>query len=169
MFFVELFRLLAKERVRYLVVGGVAANLHGAERMTMDVDIMLALDADNLQRFMMAIRPLKLKPANPLVTMEQFCDAATVESWIRDKHMLAFQLRPAEGHGPSLDVLVKPAVPFEPAYERRVMFKVEDFEVSAISVPDLIALKSGTGRQVDRSDIETLHRLEMLRSRRRDD
>jgi hypothetical protein len=169
MFFVELFRLLERERVRYLVVGGVAVNLHGAERMTMDVDIMLALDAENLRHFLEAIRPLKLKPANPLVTMEQFCDAATVESWIRDKHMLAFQLRPTQGHGPSLDVLVKPAVPFEPAYARRVMFKVEDFEVVVASAQDLIALKSGTGRQIDRSDIEALRRLDMLRSRRRDD
>lgn len=169
MFYLELFRALEREQVRYLIVGGVAANLHGAERMTMDVDIMLALDAENLQRFLAAIRPLKLKPANPLVTMEQFCDAATVDCWIRDKHLLAFQLRPMEGHGPSLDVLVKPAVPFEPAYERRVMFKVEDFEIAVVSTQDLIALKSGTGRQIDRSDIATLHRLEMLRSRRRDD
>jgi hypothetical protein len=133
-FFVELFRLLARERVRYLA----------------------------------AIRPLRLKPANPLVTMDQFCDAPAPAGWIRDRHQLAFQLRPEEGHGPSLDVLVKPGVPFEDAYSRRVLFKVEDFEVSAISVPDLIALKSGTGRQIDRSDIATLHRLEMLRSRRRD-
>lgn len=155
--------------MRYLVVGGVAANLHGAERMTMDVDIMLALDAENLQRFLAAIRPLQLKPANPLVTMEQFCDAATVASWIRDKRMLALQLRPAAGDGPSLDVLVNPAVSFETAHARRVMFNVEDFQVAVISVHDLIALKSGTGRQIDRSDIETLLRIEMLRSRLRDD
>lgn len=169
MFSVDLFRLLEQGRVRYLVVGGVAVNLHGAERMTMDVDIMLDLDAENLQRFLAAIRPLQLKPANPLVTMEQFCDAATVEGWIREKHMLAFQLRPTLGNGPSLDILVKPVVRFEQAYERRVMFKVEDLEIAVASAQDLIALKSATGRQIDRSDIEALRRLDMLRSRLRDD
>lgn len=169
MFYVELFRALEKEGVRYLLVGGVAVTLHGAERMTMDVDIMLALDAENLQRFQAAIRPLHLKPANPLVTMEQFCDAAMVESWIREKHMLAFQLRPTQGNGPSVDILVKAVIPFEQAYERRVMFTVEELEVAVASAQDLIALKSGTGRQIDRSDIEALRRLDMLRSRRRDD
>ena len=110
-----------------------------------------------------------MKPANPLVTMEQFCNAPTVEGWIRDKHMLSFQLRPAEGHGPSRDILVKPTVPFETAYARRVMFDLEEFQIAAVSVQDLITLKSGMGRQIDRSDIETLRRLDMLRSCRRDD
>ena len=41
--------------------------------------------------------------------------------------------------------------------------------ISLISSQDLIALKSGTGRKVDESDIRALHRLDMLRSRRRDD
>jgi hypothetical protein len=169
MFYVELFRALEKEGVRYLVVGGVAVNLHGAERMTMDVDIMLAQDADNLRRFLAAIQPLGLRPANPLVTLEQFCDAATVEDWVTQKHLLAFQLRPASGSGPSVDILVKPAVPFEAAYARRVRMNAEDLEVSVAAAPDLIALKSGTGREIDRADIRALQRLDMLRSRRKDD
>jgi hypothetical protein len=49
MFYVELFRALERAQVRYLLVGGVAVNLHGAERLTMDVDIMLALDPENLR------------------------------------------------------------------------------------------------------------------------
>lgn len=168
-FYLDLFRALEKEGVRYLLVGGVAVNLHGAERMTMDVDVMLALDSDNLGRFLAAIRALGLQPANPLVTLEQFCDAKTVESWVRDKHMLAFQLRPATGDGTSLDVLVSPVVPFGPAYSRRVRLTAEGVEVSVASAADLIALKSGTGRSIDRADIQALQRIEMLRSRRKDD
>ena len=169
MFYVELFHALEREQVRYLLVGGVAVNLHGAERLTMDVDIMLALDSDNLQRFLSAIGPLGLRPANPLVTLEQFCDPAIVESWIRDKHMLAFQLRPTAGKEPSLDVLVKAAVPFDAAYARRVRMEAEGVTVSVAAPEDLITLKSGTGREIDRSDIRALQRLDMLRSRLKDD
>jgi uncharacterized nucleotidyltransferase DUF6036 len=168
MFYVELFQALEREAVRYLLVGGVAVNLHGAERLTMDVDIMLALDAENLRRFLSAIEPLGLRPANPLVTIEQFCDSAIVESWIRDKHMLAFQFRP-KGKEPSLDILVKPVVPFEAAYARRVRMDAEGVVVNVAAPVDLIALKSGTGREIDRSDIRALQRLEMLRSRLKDD
>jgi len=169
MFYVELFQALEREGVRYLLVGGVAVNLHGAERLTMDIDIMLALDAENLQRFLAAIKPLGLRPANALVTLEQFCDPAAVDSWIRDKHMLAFQLRPSAGNGPSLDILVKPVVPFDAAYARRVRMDADGVQVSVAATVDLVALKSGTNRDIDRADIRALQRLDMLRSRLKDD
>lgn len=168
MFYLELFRALEQEGVRYLVVGGVAVNLHGAERMTMDVDLMIAQDAENLPRFMEVARRLHLKPNLP-VTLEQFCDAATLAGWIRDKHMLALQLRPPAPEAPSIDILVKPVVPFEAAFARRLQIEVENVKISVIAVEDLVALKSGTGRPIDQSDIQALRRLEMLRSRDRDD
>ena len=34
-------RLLNRRRVRYLIAGGVAANLHGSVRATRDVDILV--------------------------------------------------------------------------------------------------------------------------------
>lgn len=169
MFYLELFRALEAEQVRYLVVGGVAVNLHGVERLTMDVDLMLDLDAENLSRFLKVARTLKLKPGVLPVTLEQFCDAATVEAWVRDKHMQAFQLRGPEVDAPSVDILVRPVVPFGEAYARRTRMPMQDVTVSVASPQDLIALKSGTGRQIDESDIRALQRLEMLRSRTRND
>ncbi len=35
---------LKMQNVRFIVCGGVAAVLHGVERMTMDIDISLDLD-----------------------------------------------------------------------------------------------------------------------------
>lgn len=169
MFYLDLFRALERERVRYLTVGGVAVNLLGAERMTMDIDLMLALDAANLDRFLKVARELQLKPAVLPVTLEQFCDAATVEGWVRDKHMLAFQLRGPEIDAPSVDILVRPAVPFDSAYDRHLRIVVGELTVSVAAIQDVITLKSGTGRQIDASDIRALHRLEEMKSRRRDD
>ena len=169
MFYLDLFRALEREQVRYLIVGGVAVNLLGAERLTMDIDLMLALDAENLGKFLKVARVLQLKPAVLPVTLEQFCDATTVEGWVRDKHMLAFQLRAPEIDAPSVDILVRPAVPFDTAYDRRLRMAVGELIVSVAAVQDLVALKSGTGRQIDQSDIRALHRLEEMKSRRRDD
>jgi len=169
MFYLELFRVLEREQVRYLIVGGVAVNLLGAERLTMDIDLMLGLDPANLARFLAVARHLQLKPAVLPVTLEQFCDPATVEGWVRDKHMLAFQLRGPETDAPSVDILVRPVVPFEQAYGRRKRMMVGDLTVSVAAPQDLIALKSGTGRQIDQADIRALHRLEELNSRKRDD
>ena len=66
MFYLELFRELQKHEVQYLVVGGIAINLHGVERATMDVDLVLAMDDGNLQRFLGAATNLELKPSLPV-------------------------------------------------------------------------------------------------------
>ena len=166
MYYLQLFRALEKEKVRYLVAGGVAVNLHGAERMTMDIDLMLAMDRTNLDRFLAAARGLRLKPAVLPVTLEQFCDAKTVAVWIKEKHMLAFQLRGPELEAPSVDILVKPVVSFQSAYRRRKRVKVEDVNISIAAPEDLIALKSGTGRKIDESDILALRHLIRLRGRK---
>lgn len=168
MFYLDLFRALQEHGVRYLLIGGVAVNLHGAERMTMDVDLMLSFEAENLQRFLGVVRRFGMKPVVP-VTIEQFCDAPTLQSWIREKGLLAFALRPAEIDKPTVDILVQPVVPFEAAYVRRVTMQVQDVAISVAAPDDLIALKSGTGRLIDESDIRALHRLAELRARRSDD
>ena len=168
MFYLELFRALEKENVRYLVVGGVAVNLHGAERMTSDVDLMLALDAENLQSFLAAIEPFHFKPVIP-ATLEQLCDAEQLDRWVQEKHMLAFALRPSEETAPTVDILVRPVVSFEDAYPRRLRLVADGITVSVAAAEDLIALKSGTGRQIDAADIRALQRLYELRSRRSDD
>ena len=83
--------------------------------------------------------------------------------------MLAVALRPTEDIAPTVDILVKPVVSFEDAYPRRVRVIAKDVEVSVASAEDLIALKSGTGRQIDEADIRALRRLAELKSRRLDD
>jgi hypothetical protein len=83
--------------------------------------------------------------------------------------MLAFALRPVENTAPTVDILVKPVVTFEEAYPRRFLVKAEDVIISVAAAEDLITLKSGTGRDIDKADIRALRRLSELRSRRTDD
>jgi hypothetical protein len=66
MFYLDLFRTLQEERVEYLVVDGLAINLHGVERATMDVDLVLAMDDANLRRFLAAATRLTLTPSLPV-------------------------------------------------------------------------------------------------------
>ena len=48
--FGSLIRALAEGQVKFVLVGGVAATLHGSARLTQDVDAVYARDADNLKR-----------------------------------------------------------------------------------------------------------------------
>lgn len=52
MIYLDIFRGLQEEGVRYLVVGGLAMNLHGIPRMTADVDLYVDLEKANASRFL---------------------------------------------------------------------------------------------------------------------
>jgi hypothetical protein len=161
MFYVELFRRLEEAKVRYLVVGGIAVNLHGVNRLTHDVDLMIALDAGNLARFVAVAKRYSFKPVVP-VAIDDLADAAKVRDWIENKHMLAFGLRPQNPVEPTVDILVKPPLDFEAAYARRVVAEVDGQAIAIAAVADLIVMKTGTGRAKDQDDIAMLKRLEEL-------
>jgi len=155
MFYLDLFRALQDERVEYVVVGGLAINLHGVERATMDVDLVLAMDEANLRRFLSAATRLKLKPTLP-VPLEALCDARQIDTWVREKRLIAFSLHPASPNLPTVDIIVRPAVPFDVMHRNRIEKDIGGVRFSLASVEDLIALKTATGRKQDASDIEAL-------------
>ncbi|HEX3694702.1 MAG TPA: nucleotidyl transferase AbiEii/AbiGii toxin family protein [Polyangia bacterium] len=51
----ELFRALAREGVRYKVVGGIALNLHGLVRATEDLDLVVDPQPQNVERLKAAL------------------------------------------------------------------------------------------------------------------
>jgi hypothetical protein len=57
--FRALIEALCRSEVRFVLVGGVAATLHGSARLTQDVDVVYARDADNLTRLARALAPLR--------------------------------------------------------------------------------------------------------------
>ncbi len=161
MFYLDLFRELQKHDIQYVVVGGIAINLHGVERATMDVDLVLAMDHSNLQGFLGAARTLQLRPILP-VALEALCDAAQLDAWVREKHMIAFCLRPPSGTAPSVDIIVRPKVAFETMYRNRIEKNIGGVQFSIASIDDLIALKTDTGRKQDASDIEALNKVKAV-------
>ncbi len=52
---------LEGERVRYIVIGGLAAALHGSPLLTQDIDICPARDLENLERLARALRGIGSK------------------------------------------------------------------------------------------------------------
>jgi hypothetical protein len=57
--FARLFGALSKARVEFILVGGVAATVHGSSRLTQDVDIVYARTDPNLKRLVAALKPLR--------------------------------------------------------------------------------------------------------------
>ncbi|MFH1177472.1 MAG: hypothetical protein V1750_08700 [Acidobacteriota bacterium] len=55
--FARLLRALIDGCVDFVLVGGVAATVHGSSRLTRDVDIVYARDGSNLDRVVAALAP----------------------------------------------------------------------------------------------------------------
>lgn len=158
MFYLELFKALEQHKIRYMLVGGLAMNLHGVPRSTMDVDLVLALDPENLKAFLGMAGDLMLKPVAP-ISPEGLLDPVQRQQWLKEKNMLVLALRPPDIMGPTVDVLIDPPLDIEAALKRAVRREVSKVNISLISIEDLIRLKEKSGREQDLSDIEHLHRL----------
>lgn len=158
MFYLDLFRELQKHNVQYVVVGGLAVILHGYARATADVDLVLALDETNLSRFLKTAQALQLNPSLP-VKIEALCDAAQIDVWVREKHMIAFALRSPSPTAPTIDIIVRPKVPFAEMYANRIEKTITGVTVPLAAIDDLIVLKTGTGRLRDEYDVRILTQL----------
>ena len=66
MFYLDVFREFEQRDIRYLVVGALAMNLHGAPRMTADLDILADFEEKNLSRVIAALKELGFRPRLPV-------------------------------------------------------------------------------------------------------
>ena len=57
--FDRLLRVLADSQTEFILVGGVAAAVHGSARATYDIDIVYARTRENVDRLVSALRPLE--------------------------------------------------------------------------------------------------------------
>ena len=145
MFYVDLFSVLARHKVDYLLIGGLAVSLHGVERATMDVDITVAMNLDNLAALIEVAKELKLSPVLP-VSLESLGDLELLRQWHEQRHLEAFALRSAELAGVTVDVLLFPPVEFAGMASRVDVFKVANTDIQVVCIDDLIALKQAVGR-----------------------
>lgn len=155
----DILRDLNAAEVDYVLVGGLAVALHGYQRVTLDVDIVLAMTADNLRCFIDQAKAKGLSPIIP-VPMDSLANPDLIEQWHREKGMLAFALRGPDLMASVIDVLVRTPVPYEVMKRDAVIVPVGDLQVPIASIEHLIIMKTGTGRSKDAIDIEELKKIQ---------
>jgi hypothetical protein len=154
--FEAIVRALNGAGVRYLVAGGLAVNAYGYLRFTKDVDLVIELEPDNIERAFAALAALGYKPSVP-VTAAQFADRETREGWIRNKGMQVLQLWSDTHRETPIDIFVREPFPFDEEYEKALVKPLYgELEVRFVTIPTLIRLKQAAGREQDRIDIEYL-------------
>lgn len=145
----ELFRVLAEHGVDYLVIGGVAAQVHGRRRTTMDLDVTPAPDPENFKRLAAALvaldaHPVELGPSTPAPTAEQLHIAPVVPP-LTTRHGELHILNEVPG-----------ATAYAGMRTRALTTDLDGIAVHIVGVDDLIRMKRTAGRPSDIEDIEAL-------------
>lgn len=156
--FADVLKGLHDSQIDYVLVGGLAVFLNGISRATLDIDLALAMNDSNLDKFIDYAKKLGLKPRIP-VSIDSLKSASQIDTWFLEKGMIAFSLVGPRFDDLSIDILVRPVVPFEELRAHAHHASFSGGEVVVASPEDLIRMKQGTGRSVDERDIVLLRDL----------
>jgi hypothetical protein len=156
----ETLQELARAQVEFVLVGGVAVTLHGVVRGTMDLDIVLAMNDENLDRFIEVAKKLQMTPRIP-VPLDTLKNPEMIERFHKEKRMLAFSLWPADPAGTVIDVLVRPEASYDVLAQKAVSKQFLGTTVKVASIEHLLLMKNAANRDIDKFDIQALQALQL--------
>jgi predicted nucleotidyltransferase len=156
--FLQILQQLRDANVQFVIVGGVAASLHGGSRVTFDLDLVPSLEPSSWQAAVDLLWGLGARPRIP-EPRERICDPTNVRRWREEKGMLALNFRTPDG-GLEVDLLVAASDDFEGLRQRAVSLTYQGHEFLVASIGDLIELKARAGRPQDLLDIDELRAIQ---------
>ncbi len=157
-FYEDLFKALEEDKIEYVVVGGLALVLHGVVRLTADLDLIVALKEDNINKFAKMMTKLGYKP-KVSVPVEQLGKAEKRKEWIEEKNMKVFSFFHKKEHFKLIDVFVTEPIPFKELNKEKKIVKVNNIHIPICSIKHLIELKEKAGRPQDLADIKALKKI----------
>ncbi|OGX35639.1 MAG: hypothetical protein A3I43_00920 [Omnitrophica WOR_2 bacterium RIFCSPLOWO2_02_FULL_50_19] len=163
LFYEEVLRAFQKEKARYVIVGGVAANLIGLMRSTADLDILVEMSDNNLKKIVNILKKRGYQIKQPIDPIG-IANKKTREDWIRNKHLKALNFYKKNGFE-EVDIIIDSPVTFEKAKKSTSVIKTDDIALPVISIDNLIKMKEKTGREVDRFDVKELKAIKRLRKK----
>jgi aminoglycoside-2''-adenylyltransferase len=144
-----LLKALDDHDVRFVLIGGLAAVLHGSPTITRDLDVCYARDPQNADRLAQALRQLQAKLRGAADDVVFLFDGRT---------LLAGDSFTFLTIGGPLDCLGTPAGTkgFDDLNANAVEMDIDGMKVRVVSLNDLIRMKRASGRPKDRIELEVL-------------
>lgn len=139
--YLEFLRLLNKNRVEYMIVGGYAMAFHGHPRFTGDIDVWIKISESNAEKMERVLIAFGFSVLN--FKKKDFL-----------KKGMIFQI----GYQPvRIDIITSiEGVSFEEAFLNRHETRIGNLKVGFIGLKDLIKNKKSVGRDIDLIDFKTL-------------
>ena len=136
----DVFASLHSHEVRYVVIGGIAAILHGVPRATFDLDILIEATHENAVRLLDALRDARLGTADMISQEQLLANEITI---FNDRIRVDVQTR-------------TPGLTFDAAWARREEMAYRGTPIPVASRADIILSKRASGRPVDLDDVRAL-------------
>ena len=150
----EIFACLDRHDVRYVLIGGLAAVLHGSPLPTLDADICPAQDPENLERMAAALGELDARIRTP--------DAAEGLPFPQEAAFLAdLSLLNVVTRFGDLDLTFLPSGTqgFPDLSARAIVMTIHGVRVAVASLADIIRSKEAANRPKDKRSLPVLRRL----------
>jgi len=144
-----------------VIVGGIAVNLLGYLRSTADMDILVEMSNENLGKIVNILRKQGYRVKQPVDPIG-IANEKIRYNWIHNKHMKAFNFY-KEDELKEVDIIIDTPVSFKEAKKSARRLKIDNIILPVISISNLIKMKKGTARSVDKLDIEELKKIRKLK------
>jgi hypothetical protein len=147
-----LLAVLARHGVDYVVIGGVATQVHGHRRTTMDLDLTPDPDPENLTRLAAALDELEARP------LDEGLAGAEISVGDPEGLALAAIVPPLLTRHGQIHILKEPkgSRTFERLRDAALVIEIGGVEVAIVSLDDLVRMKRAAGRPRDLDDIAAL-------------
>lgn len=144
--FLDVIRAFENAKVDYILVGGVAVNLHGIVRATEDIDFFVRPDARNIERLKSALRSLWDDPEIDEIRVEDFADYPTLRYGPPGEELV-------------IDILTKLGTAFRFEDLEAESLTVEGVAIKVATPQTLLRMKRNTIRPIDKADAAALARI----------
>jgi hypothetical protein len=149
-----LLETLARHGVDYVVIGGIAVQVHGHRRTTMDLDLIPDRTSENLRRLAEALDELEARPRD---TPPGEAQVAVTDP---ERLAVAAIVPPLSTRHGQLHILNEPkgARSFADLRDAALVVEIDGIEIPIVALDDLIRMKRAAGRPADLEDVAALTR-----------
>ena len=138
--FLELIDILEKKEVNYIIIGGMAINLHGFARNTKDIDIFLEPTKENIVKFRNALKQIFNDKEIDEITYEELNKYAVI--------------RYGTEEGFYLDIITGIGETFKFQDLKFITKTIEGVKIKFADLTTLYKLKKHTYREIDQLDLK---------------
>jgi len=157
----EILFALTDAEVEFIVGGGVAAVLHGVERVTLDIDLALDMEPANVEKFLQVMHKLRLQPRVPVLARDLMSREA-VRRMIAEKGAIVFSFVDFARPLRHVDIFLQDNLSFEELSTGARKIVIEHRAIKIMGIGKLLETKRAITplRDKDLIDIKQLEKLQ---------